>query len=108
MPEEKKSEETLAQKIKQAKEQYGEIYESQFGENKFYFRKPSRVEYKRYYDMVLESIYDASYTILLDIIVHPSREAFAACMEKNPAMPIRIVASLSDFFGARTVISKKV
>lgn len=97
-----------AVKLQELKKRHGELYEVEYGEQKFYFRKPTRQAFKRYYDKLVESIYDAACILCLDLIIEPSSEEFARVIESDPGLPIKIVGRLTDFFGSVTIQLKKI
>jgi len=96
------------EQIKALKHRHGEIYEAEYGDQKFYFKQPGRIEFKRYYDKLLESVYDAACILVIDLIVAPSPDQLAAIIEKDPSLPIKLVTRLTDFFGTGTVNLKKI
>ena len=95
-------------KLKELKARYGELYEAEYGDKKFYFKKPTRQSFKRYYDKLLDSVYDAACILCLDLVVEPSAEQFAQFIETDPGFPIKIVGRLTDFFGSATIQIKKI
>jgi hypothetical protein len=95
-------------KLKQLKEKYGEIYEVEYGDKKFYFHKPTRPTFKRYYDKLLDSVYDAACVLVLDLVIEPSQDEIAKFIEQDPAFPIKVVGRLTDFFGLATIQLKKI
>lgn len=94
--------------LNQLKQKYGEIYEVQYGEQTFYFKKPSRPEYKRYYDKLLDSVYDATCILIFDLIVVPSRDEMLAFLERDPTFPVKIIGRLTDFFGSTITKLQKI
>jgi hypothetical protein len=94
--------------IDDLKTQYGEIIEIEYGGEKYYFRKPARQEYKRYYDKLLESVYDACCILIIDTCVHPKKEEIARVIEQDPTMPVKIVGRLTDFFGSQVSNVRKI
>ena len=96
------------QKFAELKKKYGEVYEIEYGENKFYFRKPSRAEYKRYYDKLLESSYDALTIIVIDTVLIPNREEIVRLIEQDPTLPTKIGPRLTDFFGSQVLRVQKI
>jgi hypothetical protein len=97
-----------ADKLKQLKEKYGEIYEVEYGDQKFYFHKPTRPTFKRYYDKLLDSVYDAACVLVLDLVIEPAQEAVAKFIEQDPGFPIKAVRELTGFFGLATIQSRKI
>lgn len=96
------------QKIAELKKKYGEIYKCEYADQEFLFRKPGRIEYKRYYDKLLESVYDAACTLVLDLVIMPTREELALLIETDPSFPIKITGWLTDFFGSSTLKLQKL
>ena len=96
------------EKLKQLKERFGELISVEYSGVEFFFRKPGRIEYKRYYDKLLESVYDASYVLVLDLVVVPTRDQSAAFIEQDPTMPVKVASSLTGFFGSTVAASQKI
>jgi len=95
-------------KIAELKKKYGEIYRCTHGDQEYYFRKPGRIEYKRYYDKLMDSVYDAACVLIFDLVIEPTIEELARQVEKNPGLPIKIVGRLTDFFGSSTLEVQKL
>jgi len=95
-------------KLAELKQKYGELYEIEYGDQKFYFRKPSRVEYKRYYDKLLESPYDALSIVVIDTAVSPTREDIIRFIEQDPTLPTKVGPRLTDFFGSVVTMVQKI
>ena len=107
MPEEKKSEETLAQKIKQLKEQYGKIIIVDTDMGTFLFRKPNRIAVKKFFDTIQRSTYDASYGLCVDTVVSPSPEELMRMEESNPGIIIILSAEIQDFFSKLSRVNSR-
>jgi hypothetical protein len=96
------------EKLEQFKKQFGDLYEAEIGERKFYFKKPNRQNFKRYYDKLLDSVYDAAYVLCLDLAVDPSAEELAQYIESYPDFPIKMVGGITNFFGSGMIVLKKI
>jgi hypothetical protein len=85
----------------------GEVFEVQAGNDTYYFRKPSRPEFKLYADGLLKSSYDAVARLLMACLLWPAVAEFQARVEKQPGLVPMLANNLGDVFGTNLEMSVK-
>jgi len=106
MPEDK---EKFNEKIKELKKRYGEIIKVTTEKGIFVFKKPGRIEVKKFFDTVPRSVYDASYGLCVDTVLLPSPEELMQLEETEPGYVLILSAQIQDFFlSLSQVTSQKI
>lgn len=95
------------EKIKALKDRFGEITEVTTDKGIFLFRKPGRIEIKKFYDTVTRSVYDASYGICVDTVVSPSPEDLQRAEEATPGLVMILAGEIQNFFSAPSRVSSR-
>ncbi len=81
------------------KDKHGDVFGVDVDGQTFVFRKPRWTDVSRFADGCIKSVADASLTLVLDTMLSPTAEAFAALMAAKPALPMILVAKVQEMAG---------
>ena len=84
-----------------------EIFHVIADEKTYYFRRPTRPEFKIYADDVIRSRYDAMMRLITMCMLFPKLQEFQACVEKKPALVTVLASELDEVFGTNIGVTVK-
>jgi len=94
-------------KIEEWKKVHGEIFEVMAGDDIYYFRGPTRPEFKMYFDSLIDSRYDAHMRLLSGCMLYPPIHEYQAKVEKKPALVAVMSSKTEEIFGTNVDVSVK-